>query len=92
LPERNTLNGKGYGFFPEHEFQSILFEECAMDLIGPWKPQVCGKPQKLEAIDVPIQEPKSRSQIKIPSQKHKSYLLFVCLLACLKNSSMGNDS
>ncbi len=34
--QRNKLDGKGYGFLPEHKVQSIPFEECASDLIGPW--------------------------------------------------------
>jgi hypothetical protein len=42
--QRNKLDGKGYGFLPEHEVQSILCEECTVDLVGPWKVQVCGKP------------------------------------------------
>jgi hypothetical protein len=70
--QKNELNGKGYGFLPEHEVQSILFEECTVDLIGPWKVQVCGKPHKFEAFDVPVQDPKSRSQVKNPSQDPRS--------------------
>ncbi len=57
--QRNKLNGKGFGFLPEHEVHSISFEECAVGLIGPWIVQVHGRPS---------QEPKSRSQTKIPSQ------------------------
>jgi hypothetical protein len=34
--QRNKLDGKGYGLLPEREVRSIPFEECAMDLIGPW--------------------------------------------------------
>ncbi len=34
--QRNKLDGKGYGFLPEHEVRLIPFEECAMDLVGPW--------------------------------------------------------
>ena len=34
--QRNKLEGKGYGLLPEREVQSIPFEECAVDLIGPW--------------------------------------------------------
>jgi hypothetical protein len=48
--QRSKLDGKGYGFFPEHEVQSIQFEECTMDLIGPWNIQVCGKPHKFEVF------------------------------------------
>jgi hypothetical protein len=40
LCQRNKLEGKGYGFLPEREVQLILFEECTVDLIGPWKVQV----------------------------------------------------
>jgi hypothetical protein len=69
--QRNKLNGKGYGFLPEHEVQSILFEECTMDLIRPWKVQVHGKPHKYEAFDVPVQDPKSKTQVNIPSQDSK---------------------
>jgi hypothetical protein len=42
----------GYGFLPEHEVQLIPFEECAVNLIGPWIVQVHGKPYKFEAITV----------------------------------------
>jgi hypothetical protein len=50
--QRNKLDGKGYGFLPEHEVHSILFEECAVDLIGPWTVQVCGRPYKFKALTV----------------------------------------
>jgi hypothetical protein len=36
---REILDGKGYGYLPEREVQSISFEECTMNLIGPWKIQ-----------------------------------------------------
>jgi hypothetical protein len=42
--QRNKLDGKGYGFLPECEVHSIPFEECTMDLIGPWTVQVHGRP------------------------------------------------
>jgi hypothetical protein len=88
--QRNKLDGKGYRFLPEREVRSIPFEECAVDLIGPWINQVHGRPYQFE-VKVPSQEPKPRFQVKNPSQdskqnpnqKHKLYLLFVCLLACL---------
>jgi hypothetical protein len=77
--QRTELDGKGYGFLPEGEVKSILFGECNMDLIGPWNIQVCGKPHKFEAFDVPIQDPKPRFQTKDTS--HNCCLfLFVCLL------------
>jgi hypothetical protein len=50
--QRNKLDGKRYGFLPEHEVCSILFEECAVDLIGPWTVQVCGRAYKFEALTV----------------------------------------
>ena len=52
--QRNKLDGRGFGLLPELEGQSIPFEECAMDLIGPWIVQVCGNPYEfsvLTAID-----------------------------------------
>ncbi len=50
--QRNLLDGKGYGFLPEHEAQSIPFEECTVDLIEPWTVQVRGRPYKFEALTV----------------------------------------
>ena len=32
-----VLDDKGFGFLPEQEVQSTPFEECALDLIGPWR-------------------------------------------------------
>jgi hypothetical protein len=40
--QRNKLDGRGYGLLPEREVQSIPFEKCAVDLIGPWIVQVRG--------------------------------------------------
>ena len=40
--QRNKLDGKGNGLLPEREVRSIPFEECTVDLIGPWIVQVCG--------------------------------------------------
>jgi hypothetical protein len=67
LCQRNILDSKGYGFLPEHEVQKIP-SECTVDLIGPWKVHVHGKPHKFEAFDVPVQDPKSKPQLKKPSQ------------------------
>ncbi len=50
--QRNKLGSKGYGFLLEHEVHSILFEECTLDLIGPWTVQVCGRPYKFEVLTV----------------------------------------
>jgi hypothetical protein len=103
LCQRNKLDGKGYGFLPEHEVRSITFEECTVDLIRPWKVQVHGKPHKFKAFDVPVQDPKSKSQVKIPIQdpkprfqtKNTSHIV-VCMLVCLfapfTNTGMENDS
>ncbi len=52
MPERSKLDGKGYGFLPEREVRSIPFEKCAVDLIGPWTVQVCGRPYKFEELTV----------------------------------------
>ena len=48
--QRNKLDGKGYGLLPEREVRSIPFEECAVDLIGPWKVQVRGNPYEFFAL------------------------------------------
>ncbi len=82
--QRTKLDGKGYGFLQEHEVQSIPFEECTVDLTGPWNIQVCGKPHKFEAFDVPIQDLKSRTQVKNPSQDSKPKIkdiIVVCFLS-----------
>jgi hypothetical protein len=50
--QRNKLDSKGYGFLPEREVQSIPFEKCTMDLIGPWIVQVHGRPYYVEALIV----------------------------------------
>ncbi len=50
--QRNKLDGKGYGLLPEHEVQSIPFEECAVDLIGWWVAQVRSNPYEFDALTV----------------------------------------
>jgi hypothetical protein len=57
-------------------------------LDGPWINQVHERPYQLKSrfqVKNPSQDSKSRTQAKVPNpnQKHKLYLLFVCLLACL---------
>jgi hypothetical protein len=46
----NKLDGKGYGHLPECEIQTMPFEECAVDLIGPWTIQVRDKPYEFNAL------------------------------------------
>ena len=48
--QRNKLDGKGYGLLPEREIKSMPFNECAVDLIGPWIVQVHGKPYEFNAL------------------------------------------
>jgi hypothetical protein len=50
--QRNKLDGKGYGFLPERKVRSIPFEECAVDLIGPWTVQVRRRPYKFKVLTV----------------------------------------
>jgi hypothetical protein len=50
--QRNKLDGKGNGFSPECEVHSILLEECAVDLVGPWTVHVCRRPYKFEVLTV----------------------------------------
>jgi hypothetical protein len=47
---KNISYGKGYGLLPEPEVHSVPFEEYAMDLIGLWTVQVCGKPYEFKAL------------------------------------------
>jgi len=42
--QHHKLDGKGYGHLPEREIRAIPFEECAVDLIGPWTIQVRDRP------------------------------------------------
>ncbi len=48
--QHNKLDGKGYGLLPERELREQPFEEVAVDLIGPWKVQVRGKPYEFNAL------------------------------------------
>jgi hypothetical protein len=48
--QRNKLEGRGYGLLPEREVRSIPFEECAVDLVGPWIVQVRGNPYEFSAL------------------------------------------
>ncbi len=50
--QSNKLSGTGYGLLPERELRSVPFEECAVDLIGPWIIQVCKKPYKFNDLTV----------------------------------------
>jgi hypothetical protein len=50
--QRNKADGKGYGFLPEQKVRLIPFEECAMDLIGPWTVQVRGNLYEFKALTV----------------------------------------
>jgi hypothetical protein len=50
--QRDKLDGKGYGFLPECKVRSIPFEECAVDLVGPWTIQVRGNPYEFEKLTV----------------------------------------
>jgi hypothetical protein len=50
--QRNKLSGTGYGLLPERELRSIPFEECVVDLIGPWITQVHNKPYEFNALSV----------------------------------------
>ena len=50
--QRNKLDGKGYGLLPEREMRMMPFEECAVDLIGPWIIQVNEKPYEFNALTI----------------------------------------
>ncbi len=48
--QQNKIDGKGYGLLPEHKIRAMPFEECAVDLIGPWMIQVRDKPYEFNAL------------------------------------------
>ena len=48
--QKYKLSGKGYGLLPEREVRIAPWEEVAIDLIGPWKVQVNGKPCEFSAL------------------------------------------
>ncbi len=87
---KNKLDGKGYGFLPEHDIRLILFEECTVDLIGPWTVQVRGRPYKFEAltvidtvsnlVELPCL-PGHKHHLKDKVQRSKSSL-FSCRIKC----------
>ena len=48
--QKDKLDGKGYGLLSMRDFKEQTFEEVAVDLIGPWKVQVRGKPYEFNAL------------------------------------------
>jgi hypothetical protein len=50
--QSKKLSGTGYGLLPECKLCSAPFEECAVDLIGPWIIQVCNKLYVFNALTV----------------------------------------
>jgi len=48
--QKHKLSGKGYGLLPERELRVAPWTEVAVDLIGPWKLQVHGKPVEFNAL------------------------------------------
>eukprot|EP00956_Cyclotella_meneghiniana_P002840 scaffold3364_cov52-Cyclotella_meneghiniana.AAC.1 len=48
--QRYKLAGKGYGLLPERQVRVPPWEEVAIDLIGPWKVNVNGKPCEFSAL------------------------------------------
>ncbi len=46
------MEGRGYRLLPEREVRSIPFEECAVDLIGPWVVQERCNPYEFSALTV----------------------------------------
>ncbi len=43
---------KVMAIFPKSEMQMMPFEECAVDLIGPWIIQVIEKPYEFNALTI----------------------------------------
>jgi hypothetical protein len=50
--QRKKLSGTSYGLLPERKLRPVPFEECAVDLIGPWIFQVRNKPYEFNALTV----------------------------------------
>ena len=48
--QKHKLSGKGYGLLPERKLRVAPWTEVAVDLIGPWKLQVHGKPVEFNAL------------------------------------------
>jgi hypothetical protein len=48
--QRYKLDDKGYEHLPWSKIPSLPFEECAVDLIGPWTIQFWDKPYKFYAL------------------------------------------
>jgi hypothetical protein len=85
---------KRYGFLPEREVQSIPFEECTVDLIGTLKVQMRGNSHKYESFDVPVQDHKSKTQVKIPNQDSKpktQVIIVICMFVCLHLSQFQDE-
>ena len=48
--QKHKLSGPGYGLLPEREMRIAPWEECAVDLIGPWQINVRGKTVEFNAL------------------------------------------
>ena len=48
--QRHNQDGKGCGLLPERELREQPFKEVTVDLIGPWKVQVCGRGYEFKAL------------------------------------------
>ena len=48
--QKFKLAGKDYGLLPERELKEKPFQECAVDLIGPWPVKICGKEHTFLAL------------------------------------------
>ena len=50
--QKFKLAGRGYGLLPERELREQPFEECAVDLIGPWPVTIHGKEHTFLALTI----------------------------------------
>ncbi len=48
--QKHKLEGRGYGLLPEQEVWIALWEEVAINLIGPWKVKVNGRQVEFNAL------------------------------------------
>ena len=50
--QKFKLAGKGYGLLQERELKEQPFQECAVDLIGPWSVKIHGKEHTFLALTI----------------------------------------
>ncbi len=78
------LDGKGYRLIPECEVQSILFEECIVDLIGPWIVQVHDKLYEFDTLTVINTVTNLVELIRVDDKKLRYHRKKVCTMLVIR--------